>query len=160
MSAAPTGRVARAREFSKTPEFTKIWRYCAVSGVSTCLTLVLLFVFYRVGGLSPRKANVIATCIATVPAYYLNRSWAWGKNGKSHFMKEVAPFWTIALVSLFISTEAVGFAASQSKSVHSVDVKGLILVFANFVTYGFLWVGKFMLFNKVLFKHHEPTAVV
>jgi len=35
----------------------------------------------------------------------------------------------------------------------------LILVAANFVTYGFLWVGKFILFNKVLFKHREPAAV-
>lgn len=160
MSAASAGGVARAKQFTKTPEFTKIWRYCAVSGVSTGLSLIGLFVFYRVFGLSPRKSNVIATCIATVPSYYLNRSWAWGKNGKSHFMKEVAPFWTIALVSLLISTAAVGLAASQSKGIHSVDIRGLVLVLTNFVTYGFLWVGKFILFNKVLFKHREPTAAI
>jgi putative flippase GtrA len=159
MSAAPGGVVARSRDFTKTAEFTKIWRYCAVSGVSTVLSLIGLFVFYRVFGLSPRKANVVATCVSTVPSYYLNRSWAWGKNGKSHFMKEVAPFWIIALVSLLISTLVVGFAASRAKGVHSVDERGLILVFANLVTYGFLWIGKFLLFNKVLFKHQEPTAV-
>jgi putative flippase GtrA len=159
MSAASAGVVARARAFTKTAEFTKIWRYCAVSGVSTGLSLIGLFVLYRVVGLTPRKANVIATCIATVPSYYLNRSWAWGRNGKSHFMKEVAPFWTIALVSLLISTLTVGFAASKAKGVHSVDLRGLILVVTNFVTYGVLWIGKFMLFNRLLFKHREPTAV-
>ncbi|HEY5274828.1 MAG TPA: GtrA family protein [Acidimicrobiales bacterium] len=159
MSMAPSSVSTRARAYMKTPEFTKLWRYCTVSGISTVTSLVLLYVFYRVVGLSPRWANVVAACIATVPSYYLNRSWAWGKNGRSHFMKEVAPFWLIALVSLLISTEVVGFAGHESADIASKDVRALILVAANFVTYGFLWVGKFMLFNKLLFKHREPAAV-
>jgi putative flippase GtrA len=158
MSTASSSASSRARAYVKTPEFTKLWRYCTVSGISTVTSLVGLYVFYRVIGLSPRWANVVATCIATVPSYYLNRSWAWGKNGKSHFMKEVAPFWVIALISLLISTEVVGFAGHESTSIASKDVRALILVAANFVTYGFLWVGKFVLFNKVLFKHREPVA--
>jgi hypothetical protein len=31
-------------------------------------------------------------------------------------------------------------------------------VAANLVTYAFLWIGKFILFNKVLFKHREQVA--
>jgi putative flippase GtrA len=158
MSMAPASTSSRARAYVKTPEFTKLWRYCTVSGISTVTSLAGLYIFYRVVGLSPRWANVVATCIATVPSYYLNRSWAWGKNGRSHFMKEVAPFWVIALISLGISTEVVGFAGHETASIASKDVRALILVAANLVTYAFLWVGKFMLFNKVLFKHHEQVA--
>ena len=157
MSRASEGVVERARAYTKTPSFTKLWRYCAVSGISTLCTLALLYLFYRVIGLSPFAANIVATCLATIPAYYLNRSWAWGKSGRSHFMREVLPFWLIAIVSLVLSTLAVQFAARQAVNVQSKDVKALILLFANFVTYGALWVGKFTLFNKVLFKHHEPA---
>jgi putative flippase GtrA len=158
MSIASAGASSRARAYVKTPEFTKLWRYCTVSGISTVTSLVGLYLFYRVVGLSPGWANVVASCIATVPSYYLNRSWAWGKNGKSHFMKEVAPFWIIAFISLLISTVVVRFAGRESVSIASKDVRALILVAANFVTYGFLWVGKFILFNKVLFKQREPAT--
>jgi putative flippase GtrA len=158
MSMASASASSRARAYVKTPEFTKLWRYCTVSGISTVTSLVGLYIFYRVVGLSPGWANVVASCIATVPSYYLNRSWAWGKNGKSHFMKEVAPFWMIAFISLLISTVVVRFAGRESAGIASKDVRALILVAANFVTYGFLWVGKFILFNKVLFKQREPAT--
>jgi putative flippase GtrA len=158
MSTASASVSSRARAYVKTSEFTKLWRYCTVSGISTVCSLIGLYVFYRVVGLSPRWANVVATCIATVPSYYLNRSWAWGKNGKSHFMKEVAPFWIIALISLLISTEVVGLAGHESNGIASKDARALILVAANLVTYAVLWSGKFILFNKVLFKHHEPVT--
>lgn len=155
MSQAPATLVARGRAYVRTPDFTKLWRYCAVSGISTVVSLAMLYLFYRVVGLRPAWANVVATCIATVPSYYLNRSWAWGKSGKSHVMREVVPFWVIAFLSLVLSTLAVQFAANQAKGVHSPDAKAAILLFANFVTYGFLWVAKFILFNKVLFKSHS-----
>jgi putative flippase GtrA len=157
MSGASEGVVERTRSYVKTPSFTKVWRYCAVSGISSVCTLAGLYLFYRVVGLSPFAANVVATCIATIPSYYLNRTWAWGRTGRSHFMREVVPFWIIALVSLVLSTLAVQFAARQAVTIHSKDVKALILLIANFFTYGVLWVGKFTIFNKVLFKHREPT---
>src|SRR5487761_2088266 len=157
MSAAPAGRLERLRIYRKTSEFTKLWRYCAVSGVSTVTTLVAFYSSYRIIGFSPLSSNVLATCVATVPNYYLNRSWAWGRTGRSHFMREVVPFWVIAFVSLVLSTLAVQFAAREAVNVASKDVKTLILLFANFVTYGAIWVAKFVFFNKVLFKHRGPN---
>jgi putative flippase GtrA len=155
MSLASEGSFARAQRYAKSPEFTKLWRYLAVSGVSTFLSLAMLYLFYRVVGLTPTWANVVATCIATVPSYYLNRTWAWGKSGPSHLWREVVPFWVIAFFSLVLSTLAVRYAGHEASSLHSKDAKALVLLFANFVTYGFLWVAKFIFFNKVLFKHHE-----
>lgn len=158
MSEAPAGGVERLRLYTKTTEFTKLWRYCTVSGISTVTTLAALFLFYRVIGLSPFSSNVLATCVATVPNYYLNRTWAWGRTGRSHFMREVVPFWVIAFISLVLSTLAVQFAAHQAVNVASKDVKALILLFANFVTYGMLWIAKFIFFNKVLFKHRGSNV--
>ena len=80
------------------------------------LSLVLLYIFFRVaeGRLAPSESNVIATAIATVPSYYLNRTWAWGKTGKSHLMREVVPFWVIAAVSIVLSTVVVGWADHEA----------------------------------------------
>jgi putative flippase GtrA len=133
-------------------DFGKIVRYGTISVVSTAISLSGLFVFYRWIGLNPTWSNILATCIATVPYYYLNRMWVFKKSGRSHFTKEVLPFWTIAIVSLVLSTLAVKFAGSQVHSISSKNARGAILVAANFATYGVLWIAKFLVFNRFLFK--------
>ncbi|HEX2117654.1 MAG TPA: hypothetical protein VHF91_00595, partial [Acidimicrobiales bacterium] len=48
--------------------------------------------------------------------YYLNRKWAWGKKGKSHLMKEIVPFWSLALLGLIFSTWAAKFTTRRAPS--------------------------------------------
>jgi putative flippase GtrA len=148
-------------ESIRSQDYRKILRYGTISVVSTVISLTGLFVFYRWVGLSPTWSNVVATCIATVPYYYLNRMWVFKKSGRSHITKEVLPFWTIAFVSLVLSTLAVKFAGSQVHSISSKNVRGAILVAANFATYGILWIAKFVVFNRYLFntdREHTKTA--
>ena len=107
---------------------------------------------------SAADSNLLATSIATAPAYYLNRTWTWGKTGKSHLMKEVVPFWTIAIVGVLLSTLAVHFAAAEAHHITKSKLGVTALIeFANFFTYGVLWVGKFMIFNRYLF--NTPSVV-
>jgi putative flippase GtrA len=140
-------------------DLRKILRYGTISVVSTAISLSGLFIFYRWIGLSATWSNILATCIATVPYYYLNRMWVFKKSGRSHLTKEVLPFWTIAFVSLVLSTLAVKFAGSQVHSISSKSIRGAILVAANFATYGILWFAKFVVFNRLLFNtEREPTS--
>jgi len=146
-------RVERVRDFRSTPGFAKLWRYATVSVISTVLTLGGLYLFFRVLKVgSAVESNVLAASIATVPSYYLNRSWAWGKTGKSHVMREVLPFWVIAGVSLVLSTVAVGIADREARlHLHSHFLETVAVEGANFGTYAIIWIGKFLLFNNVLF---------
>lgn len=57
---------------------------------------------------------VVSTVIVTVPAYYLNRHWAWGKSGRSHLLKEVIPFWTTSFAGLLLASLAAGLAHAFS----------------------------------------------
>src|SRR5579871_422434 len=145
--------VQRVLAFRRTTQFARLWRYAVVSVISTVITLGLLYLFFRtfhVG--SALFSNVLATMIATLPAYYLNRNWAWGKTGKSHVMREVVPFWVIAVIGLVLSSVAVDFAdraAHHLNAGHKLET--LLVEGANFATYAVIWVGKFLLFNKVLF---------
>ncbi|MCU1494675.1 MAG: hypothetical protein JWO62_2439 [Acidimicrobiaceae bacterium] len=158
MSLDVPSTLERAREFRRTPGFSKLWRYATVSVISTVMTLGGLYLFFRVLKVgSAAESNLIAASISTVPSYYLNRSWAWGKTGKSHVMREVVPFWVIAFISLGLSTVAVDFADHEAKMhLHSHHLETFFVLGANFATYGLIWVGKFMLFNKVLFA--KPAA--
>ena len=135
-------------------------RFGTVSVISTTVTLGMLYLFYRVVRLSPGWANVVATAIATIPSYYLNRTWAWGNSGPSHLWREVVPFWIIAFVSLGISTAAVEIAAHEAHHIaHSHEVQTGLVLLANFFTYGCMWVAKFTLFNRVLFVQRGPDTL-
>jgi putative flippase GtrA len=147
--------VARGRAARNSPEFMKVVKYASVSAITTVLSLGLLYVFYRVVKVgSAAEANVIATAITTIPSYYLNRTWAWGKSGKSHLWREVVPFWVIAVISLVLSTAMVALAAHEAHLItHRKEIQTILVEAANLFTYAVLWVGKFMIFNKLLFSH-------
>jgi putative flippase GtrA len=148
----PRGRAAR-----RSPEFIKLVKYASVSAVTTVLSLGLLYLFYRVVKVgSAAEANIIATAITTIPSYYFNRTWAWGKSGKSHMWREVVPFWVIAFISLVLSTAMVALAAHEAHHIaHTKEIQTILVECANLATYAVLWVGKFILFNKILFKPHS-----
>ena len=100
-------------------------------------------------------ASVTSTAIATVPSYELNRKWAWGKRGKSHLWREVVPFWTLAFIGLAFSTWASVVAESFSHHHHLSHLVHTVVVEGAFIgAFGVLWVGKFMIINKLLFVHH------
>jgi putative flippase GtrA len=154
---ASSGRV---RALLNSDSARKGLRYAAVSGVAIAVSMAAFAVSYRLVHLTAGWSQTVAVVLSTIPSYYLNRAWVWGKNGKSHFMKEVVPFWGISLIQFVISVLVVNFAEG-----HVVDVfdgksaQTLALTIVNLLTYGVMWIAKFVLFNKVLFAHKHPELV-
>ena len=58
-------------------------RCMGVSVVSTAVCFTVLIVLTVAFGVAAALANVIATTIATVPSYHLNRRWTWGRRDRS-----------------------------------------------------------------------------
>jgi putative flippase GtrA len=145
-------------ERARTPGGRKMVRYSLVSVISVAVSQVVLFLAQSFW--SARTSNVIAVCVSAVPSYYLNRAWAWGKTGRSHFRKEILPFWSLALLGLVFSTWAAGFAESNAHHVTSSALGARLVVNAAALTaFGILWIGKFMIFNKVLFATRPEPPV-
>jgi len=142
------------------PTGRKAIRYSMVSAVSVVVSQAVLFLAFGVERLASAVwCNVIATVVATPIAYYLNRQWAWGKSGQSHLLKEVAPFWAISFAGLALSLGTVALAADWGKTVTSSHLELAVIVNgASLFAYGVLWVGKFLLFDRVLFADRAPAA--
>ena len=136
-------------------------KYAVVSVVSTLVSQGVLLLTFGVWRLwSAVVSNVVANVIATVPSYYLNRSWVWGKNGRSHLLREVAPFWITSFAGMALSLYTVWVAAGFADHHDFSHVaKTVVVQSANFVAFGILWVGKFVLYNRVLFVQPEAAAV-
>jgi putative flippase GtrA len=150
--------VMRLWRLYHTPTGKKMFRYTMVSVISTIVSFSVLFLVYGVLRLwTEVPSTIFANLVASVPAYYLNRNWSWGKSGRSHLLKEVVPFWTMSAAGLALSI----FTASQAQhlsDVHHIHHFGrtVLVEGANTAAFAFLWVAKFLLFNR-LFKVH-PVA--
>ena len=141
------------RERARTPGAKKAIRYSLVSVISVAVNQVALFALQYGFHWTAKSAAIAAAALGGIPSYYLNRRWAWGKTGRSHFLKEILPFWAIALAGLVFSTWAADFGESLAVDhfPSSRLIQALTVNFFALGAFGVLWVGKFIFFNKVLF---------
>lgn len=138
------------------PTGRKLFRYSTASVVAVIVSEVLLVLFNGVVGLSAPVSSTLATAIAAVPNYEMNRKWAWGKTGKSHLWKEVIPFWALAFLGWGISTISVALMESYAKHHHfSHFLSTTTVAIVYIAAFGVLWVAKFIIFNRFLFVHHH-----
>jgi putative flippase GtrA len=152
----------RLLNLARTPTGRKAVKYSTVSLISIAVAQTVLFLTFGVGRIATAmECNVIATAVATIPSYNLNRRWAWGKAGKSHLWKEVVPFWTISFIGLTFST---GMAGLGEHIAGSADLPHLwasaVVNQFSLTAYGILWVGKFIVFNKLLFVDRGVAVAV
>ena len=125
----------------------------SVSVLTTVISVATLATATVGLGIVAWEANILATCVATVPSYELNRRWTWGKRGPSHPWREVLPFWTLALSGLVLSTIFVALTDPWVAHLHS----GLIVhtgavIGAHLAGFGVLWIAQFVLLDRVIFR--------
>jgi putative flippase GtrA len=144
------------RQHASSPTGKKLIKYTMVSIISVIISQALLALAFGVFGWTAAWSNVFAVALSSLPAYYLNRAWAWGKRGKSHWLKEVVPFWAMSFLGLALSTVFVHIAEDRAQAYSdSRAVQTLIVNLAALSAFGVLWIGKFIILNKVMFAHHE-----
>ena len=129
----------------------KLLRFGAVSAFNVVFGQGLLFAAQTVFGWSAVVSNVFAVSVSAGLAYLLSRYWVWQKRGKNHVMREVVPFWSLALLGFALSTVAVWFVARQW------DPHPLVINLTSLTVFGVVWIGKFFILDRVLFKHEALT---
>jgi putative flippase GtrA len=148
-------RLQALRDWLHTHEGRKIFRYSMVSVVSTAVSLIVIAIVYGVFHLwSEVPSTVFGNIVATFPSYWLNRRWAWGKHGRSHFWKEVVPFWTMAAAGIAISIVWAALARHWAIKYQLNHLETTVLVMAaNVMSFAVFWVLKLLVFNRLF--HQE-----
>ncbi|HEY1651849.1 MAG TPA: GtrA family protein [Acidimicrobiales bacterium] len=144
-------RLQALYDWLHTHEGRKIFRYTMVSVISTTVSLVVIAVVY--GALhiwSEVPSTVFGNAVATFPSYWLNRKWAWGKHGRSHFLKEVVPFWAMAAAGIAFSIVGASIARHYGIKYDLNHLEQTVLVLAaNVASFAIFWVLKLLAFNKL-----------
>jgi putative flippase GtrA len=150
-----SNRILHLWEKRDTPEAKQLFRYTMVSVISTgvsFLTLGIVFGVFHLWG--EVGSTVFANAVASVPSYFLTRSWVWGKTGRSHLVKEILPFWMMS--ALGIAFSIIGAAAAKRIGEHfglSHFEQTLLVEAANVTSFAVFWVAKYLVFNRI-FKVH------
>jgi putative flippase GtrA len=148
-------RVEHLWQKRETPEAKRLIRYTMVSVISTVVSFgVLALVFGVLHLWGAIVSTVVANVSATIPSYYLNRKWVWGKGGRSHLVKEIAPFWVMSAIGIVVSIGGAAVARHVGIKYHlSHADQTLVVLLANLVSFGLFWVLKYLLYNRLFHVH-------
>lgn len=128
----------------------KLLRFGAVSAFNVVFGQTLLYGAQTVLDWAAVTSNIFSVTVSAVPAYLLSRYWVWQKRGKNHLMKEVLPFWSLAILGFVLSTTAVWFVEKQW------DPQPIFINLTNLTAFGVVWVSKFFILDRFLFRVDEP----
>lgn len=148
-------------KWARSPEGRKLVRYSMVSVVAVVCSQAVLAITYGLFHWSARTANITAVGLSAIPSYTLNRAWVWRRSDRSSFLREIVPFWGMCFLGLVLSTWSADFAATHADEVSSSHlVQTLLVMSASLAAFGVLWVGKFILLEKLLFAPREEVPAI
>jgi putative flippase GtrA len=126
-------------------------RYLVVGLAATGLSVAVLILLYDVLHLFDEVAsNVLAGVAGIGPSYALNRRWVWGRTSRSHFGREVVPFWLTSLAALVLAVLVAVVARLAGDDLGlGRGMRTVMLVGLNVVAVCAIVVGKYWVFNRI-----------
>lgn len=133
-----------------------LWRYFVTSVVATVVSEATLLSFYGAGALDATMSAVVANLAGTLPSYVMSRYWIWSEADRRRPLRQVVFYWTISIVSLLASSAATGAAAANAPKGHAAHLAVVGAAYAG--TYAALWIAKFVIYQKALFRSREDLT--
>ena len=128
----------------------RVGRYALTSVVATGVSEATLLELYGAHLLGASAAAVAASAAGVIPSYLLSRYWIWPEADRHRPGRQALAFWVVALISLGLSTLLTGMAAANSPSGHLTHLAVVGVAYVG--TYGVLWVAKFAVYQRYLFR--------
>lgn len=151
-SAGAVRRLSVLRRLRRTQLGRRLARYTAGSILATIVGQSAFLLVYGVVGAGPRTSSVIAFLAGFLPNYHLNRTWTWGRRGRSSLRGEVLPYVTVIAFSITVASVVTGFVETHAAVLTSSrPVRVALVTLAFAAVNGALFIGKFVVFDRLLF---------
>lgn len=134
-------------------------RYAAVSVVFVPVGQILIQVLgAMVFDRDYTKASIVAAAILTFPNFFANKMWVWKDTSRDKLRTQVLVFWVAAMLGVAAATGLTYLVEQQFHNEGAVEA--LAVFCAQLVGFGIVWVGRYLILDRWLFKvtHHgeEP----
>ena len=155
---SPSGLLEHARS----PEGRKQLRYAGISVVFVPVGQVLIQLLgYYAFDKNYTKASIASAAILTFPNFFANKWFVWRDSNSDKLRTQVLVFWVAAMLGVSLATLLTYFVEEAVKGSTSSWVEPVSVFFAQLVGFGIVWVGRYVILDRWLFKvtHDgaEPT---
>ena len=136
--------------YARTGEGRKKLRYATVSAVFLPFSQMLIQVF----GLwldNYTAASLLSAAVVTLPNFFANKHFVWGITSRENLRSQVLVFWVAVMLAVSLAT-LFTHLAENAMADQTQLVRGVAVFFAQLLGYGLVWVGRFLMLDRWLFK--------
>jgi putative flippase GtrA len=152
---------ATLRDHARSEVGRKQLRYMGVSLVFVPIGQVLIQVLISAFDGNATKASIVAAAILTVPNFFANKLLVWKDTSKDNLRTQVVVFWVAAMLGVSLAT-GLTYLVQQVTEDSSSLVQRVAVFVAQMTGFGIVWVGRYLVLDRWLFKvtHHgeEPSG--
>lgn len=96
-------------------------------------------------------ASLLAGALTTVPNFFLNRRYVWRVTSREKLNRQILVFWAAVMLGIALATVLTYFV--DQATVHQPTlVRGTAVLVAQVSGFGFVWIGRFFILDRWLFK--------
>ncbi len=148
-------------EYARTDAGRKKLRYAGVSVVFVPLSQVFIQLLGRYSfDRDYTKASLVSAAILTPPNFFANKYAVWRDTNRENLRTQVIVFWIAAMLGVTFATTLTWLVEKEVADKSAVIESGAVFL-AQLTGFGLVWVGRFLVLDRWLFKatHHgaEPS---
>ena len=152
---------AALRDHARSETGRKQLRYMGVSLVFVPIGQILIQVLGTVFDGNFTLASIVAAAILTIPNFFANKLLVWKNTSKDNLRTQVVVFWVAAMLGVSLAT-GLTYVVQQLTEDNSSLVQRVSVFVAQMTGFGIVWVGRYLVLDRWLFKvtHHgeDPTG--
>jgi putative flippase GtrA len=134
-------------------------RYCLGSVAATAASAVVFAGAYHFLALGPRVASVSAFVAGMLVNFVGNRYWAWNRRTRRNLGRDAIAYAIVAVVFALAAAGVTTATDSYARAAHIAGTDRTLLVEGSyFATYAAMFVVKFVLLDRLVFRPGRATA--
>ena len=141
------------RDASRSATSASPWSSCRSARSSSSSSL---FLHNKNGDANFTAASIISAAILTLPNFYANKRFVWKDTNKDNLRTQVLVFWVAAMLGVTAGDGAHRPRRARDAGHRTTLVQAICVFFAQCVGFGLVWIGRYLLLDKWLFRVDPP----
>jgi putative flippase GtrA len=141
--------------YGRTEDARKKLRYTGVSALFLPVSQILLQ-FLGAWLDDYIAASLLAAAIATVPNFFANKHFVWRVTSRENLRRQMLVFWLTVMLGVSMATLLTHLVAHATTG-QTRFICGSAVLAAQLLGYGLVWVGRFLILDRWLFKFARDT---
>jgi putative flippase GtrA len=102
-------------------------------------------------------ASLLAAAIVTIPNFFANKLFVWRIRSRENLRSQVLVFWVAMMLGVALAT-LFTYLVEAAIAEQATLIRGAAVFLAQLLGFGIVWVGRFLILDRWLFKLAGDTS--